>query len=179
MAAMNSLCLLVYSWVCECWVPNSLKPVWRLGPKGVQTSTDFGTQTFTQASEKVKVKKLVLHLISSSLLFIWCLVLGFTSLGRIQFWSNRNWSFLQDYWAITASMLGANLSTAHKLEGWKAWVGLEVAPLEIESGSLALELETPTTKPCNPPSVDQSTQAIRGCDKQLPWTSKARSAIRF
>ncbi len=48
--------------------------------------------------------------------------------GRIQrrYLSTCSWSFLQDYWAITISLLGANLSTAHKLDGWKAWVGLEV-----------------------------------------------------
>ena len=42
------------------------------------------------------------------------------------YWHVPNWSLLQDYWAISASLLSANLSTTHKLEGWKAWVGLEV-----------------------------------------------------
>ena len=39
------------------------------------------------------------------------------------------------------------LSTAHKLEGWKALVALEVARPEIEPGSLAQKSETLTTKP--------------------------------
>ena len=56
---------------------------------------------------------------------------------------------LTNYWAITASLLGANLSTTHKLEGWKVLVDLEVACPGIEPRSLAQELQTLTTKPCH------------------------------